>query len=173
MSIVHRFFSVLAGIAWALGILGLIALVFLVMAVVADVFMRYVFNSPILGVRDMMSLFVVVTISAMTPLLMMVEGNITVNFIDYIKGRHLQKIIRVFANGASIVILAILAWRLWVYAQYLEYNNEVTIILLAPVAPWWKASAVLLIYAAFMGFYAIYRNLCLTEHRVETAGGEA
>ncbi len=160
MNRIHGFFAVLAKIAWVLAAIGMVALVFLVVAVVADVFMRYVFNSPIQGVRDLLSLFIVATMSAMMPVLMMVEGNISVNFVDYLKNKQFVLVVRVFANVVTTVVMALLSWQVWKYAAYLAKNEEITIILNAPVAPWWQFAAVMLAYSTLMSVYAIYRVLC-------------
>ena len=91
MNVVHRFFAVTAKISWVLSAVGMVALMLLVTSIVADVVMRFTFNKPITGVRDMLSLFIAAAVSMMLPLLLMLEGNITV-MVSQIA--HLEHVIK-------------------------------------------------------------------------------
>lgn len=159
MNLLHRIFSVADKLAWLLGAAGVAALVVMVLAISADVFMRYVFNNPIDGVRDMQQLFNAVIVSAMLPVLIRYEGNITVNFIDYVKNEKFLKVIRVVAHIAGFVVLVLLTWRLWSYSSYLAVTGERTITLLKPVAPWWRLSSIFVGYATLMCLYDIFYTL--------------
>ena len=170
MNACHRFFSWIDKLAWVLGIFGVSALVVMVVAISADVFCRYFFNNPIEGVRDMQQLFNAFIVSAMMPVLIRCDGNITINFIDYIKKPKFLKVIRIIAHVAAFVVLCLLTYRLWEHSAYMAANNERTITLLRPIAPWWYIASACLGYAALMCLYNIFYAIFPKKTEAVTGG---
>ena len=173
MNACYRFFSWIEKLAWLLGIIGVSALILMVLAISADVVCRYFFNSPIDGVRDLQQLFNAFIVSAMMPILIRCDGNITINFIDYVKKPKFLKVIRIIAHLAAFVLLCLLTYRLWGHAAYMAANNELTIILLRPIAPWWYIASACMGYSALMCLYNIFHAVFPKEEREAASGGAA
>ena len=118
-------FAIIAGLI----LFGLIGLTFL------DVIMRYIFSSPIFGVRDVLEMGMVVVISLGFPFTWRVGGNIVVDLLpDY--GSALLTIVRdLFVRIIGIVIFGLLAWRSWYTAEDAALFNEKTNMIELPFQP--------------------------------------
>jgi len=134
----------LGNISRILALIGLIGLILLSLATIADVFMRYVFNDPITGVRDTYSLFLGIILASSFPLLMAERSNITIRFLGKLLGYRAGKVLDLFGGLATIGFIYLAAARTWSYANELAASNDTTWLLGWQVAPWWKATATLL-----------------------------
>ncbi len=137
----------LANISRILALIGLIGLILLSLATIADVFMRWLFNDPITGVRDTYSLFLGIILASSFPLLMAERGNITIRFLGKLLGYRAGKVMDLFGGLATMGFIYLAASRTWSYANELAENNDTTWLLAWPVAPWWKATATLLFFS--------------------------
>ena len=126
-----------------IGLAGLLALAF---ATVADVLMRWLFNSPITGVRDASSLFVAIVIAASLPSSINAGSNITIRFLGKALGRPWEVSLDIFGNFVTFLTLAAMSWQFWLYAKELGLAKETTWVLGWPVAPWWKCVAIILAF---------------------------
>ena len=131
------------GARWValLGLAGLLALAF---ATILDVFLRWLFNAPITGVRDAASLFVAIVISCALPTCMAERRNITIRFLGKITSRKWGDILEVFGNLFTLIIFALIAWQVWLYANELGAQKEVTMVLGWPLSPWWRGVSIIL-----------------------------
>ena len=151
--------GVIARVSWALAALGIIGLVALSCSIVADVFMRYIFNAPITGVRDMLSLFIAVTIGLMMPVLLMKEGNISVSFIEIVVGRKAGAFFTLMGNIVTVGIFLLISRELYKTARYLGANNETTQVLGVPLEPWWLLVALSFAFSALAALIPITGNI--------------
>ena len=126
-------------------IIGLIGLLLLCLATLADIFMRYLFNSPIVGVRDTYSLFLGIVISSCFPLCTAKQRHITIRFLGTALGERWSKVLDVFGGLVTIIIFSILSWKTWVYTNDLVIGRESSGILGWPLSPFWR------IITCFMG----------------------
>lgn len=120
-----------------IGLAGLLALAF---AIVADVVCRWLFDSPITGVRDAGSLFVAVFIASSLPACTAGRRHITVRFLGKLLGPRWNTVLEIFGNLASLAIFSVMTWQLWLYRDLLAAENESTLLLGWPVAPWWSVA---------------------------------
>jgi TRAP-type C4-dicarboxylate transport system permease small subunit len=134
----------LANISRLLALIGLLGLILLSLATIADVFMRWIFNSPITGVRDTYSLFLGIILASSFPLLMAERGNITIRFLGKMLGYRAGKMLDLLGGLATMGFIYLAASKTWQYANELIVNNDTTWLLMWPTAPWWKATAALL-----------------------------
>lgn len=153
--ILDQFNKLVTRITWGLSIIGMIGLVFLSIAITADVFMRYVFNSPIAGVRDLLSLFIAVCVGFMMPVLLLKEGNIAVQFINILVGKRIGGLLQVIANIATATIFVLFAKETWKAAVYMHSNNEVTQVLGIWLGPWWIVVAICFYFSAIAALVPI------------------
>jgi TRAP-type C4-dicarboxylate transport system permease small subunit len=121
-----------------LALVGLAGLLILAFATVTDALLRWLFNAPITGVRDAAALFVAAAISCSMPICIAERQHITIRFIGMQLGRRGEAALEAFGNLATLVIFALMAWQLWLYANHLSAENETTMVLAWPVAPWWR-----------------------------------
>ena len=158
-AVVDRYITIVSGTAWGLSVVGMVGLVLLSSSIVADVVMRYFFNSPITGVRDMLELFIAVCIGLLMPVLLLKEGNISVSFIVVLVGRRIGALLGAFANIVTLVTFVLIANELWKAANYLARYNEVTPILGVPLGPWWMCVAASMLFAAAAAVVPVLRGL--------------
>jgi len=133
-----------AKISRMLALIGLTGLIGLCLATIADVLMRWIFNDPIVGVRDTYSLFLGIILASCFPLLMAERSNITIRFLGNMLGRRTGKVFDLFGGLMTMVFIFLASYKTWTYAVELAESNDVTWLLHWPIAPWWKATAILL-----------------------------
>jgi len=143
--LVTRLVRVTAGLGIGFGLTALIA------AIVADILMRWLFNSPITGVRDASGLFIAVIAASFFGLLIRQEGNISIKLLGKLVGPRGEIILDIFADTLTLAIMALATFQLWVYADYLALNSETTRVLGWRMAPWWRAAAVLTGFSLLAG----------------------
>ena len=175
-TILNCFNKVVTQITWVLSVIGMIGLVLLSCAIVADVFMRYVFNSPITGVRDLLSLFIAVCVGFMMPVLLLKEGNVAVQFIVVVVGEFVGNIFQILANLVVAVLFLLMGNEVWKAAAYMGQNNEVTQVLSVPLMPWWTLVAICFFFSVIAGLVPIFNGIWKMFHwseAKEARGGEA
>ena len=125
-------------------LVGLASIIGLAFATVADVLMRWLFNSPIVGVRDTASLFVAVAISCSFPICLVERRHITIKFLSKILKSRGNSNLEMFGHFITLLLFAVIAWRLWLYADQLVMENETTKVLGWPIAPWWRGMTLII-----------------------------
>ena len=116
---------------------GAIFLVAMMMITVADVILRALFNLPITGAYDLVQLFLVGTVFLSIPEVFLNDENIVVDFVDHIFGRSAISLLKVIANLAALVFLAVLSWRMIQPALDSIRFNEVSPDLSIPMVVHW------------------------------------
>ena len=79
---------------------------------VIDVSSRALLNRPITGAYDLVQLFLVGTVFLSIPDVFLRDENIAIDFIDHIAGQRAVDLLKVTANLAGFVFLAVLSWRM-------------------------------------------------------------
>lgn len=129
----------------AIALIGLVGLLALASATVLDVLMRWIFNSPIVGLNDTHSLFTALIIASCFPLCIYRRGNITIRFVGNFFGARVRNILDAFGNLVTFIIFLLMAWQFWLYTDQLIEDGETTWVLNWPVSPWWRAVTILII----------------------------
>ena len=137
MSTFKRIEAITGRISRFIALIGLAGLLLLASATVLDVFMRWLFNRPIVGLNDTHSLFTALVIASCFPLCIFSNGNITIRFIGNIIGPKTKAVLDAAGNLVTLVIFALMAWQLWLYTDQLARDGENTWVLNWPVSPWW------------------------------------
>lgn len=128
----------------AIALIGLTGLLLLALATVLDVLMRWIFNSPIVGLNDTHSLFTAVVISSCFPLCIYKGGNITIRFIGNFFGNRVKSILDVFGNLLTLSIFGLMGWQLWLYSDQLAEDGATTWVLSWPISPWWRIATIII-----------------------------
>ena len=131
---------------------SMVAMVFVMLAVTADVFMRYVFNSPIVGVWDLSTMaFAVIIWGPMTQAALK-GSHIALTFLldkfPRLPRLGLQVIISLVTSG----MLGLVSWRLLLHAIHLDETQFVSPTLRIPHAPvtYFAAFACVIMALAFL-----------------------
>ena len=132
-------------VSQGIALVGLACLLFLTFAVVLDVILRWLFNSPIVGVHDASGLLVAIVISASFPVVMAERRNITIRFIGDLLGPRWRDIFDAFGHLIVLIVFGLLTWQIWVYTNELSESNEVTWILGWRFEPWWRFVTIIMI----------------------------
>jgi TRAP-type transport system small permease protein len=104
---------------------------------VADVVLRAVFNLPITGTYDLVQLFLVGTVFLSIPDVFLHDKNIVIDFVDHVFGARGVRGLKLIANLAALVFLAVLFWRMFPPALDSARFNEVSPDLSVPMIVHW------------------------------------
>ena len=120
---------------WILGGFAGVILAALMAVTVIDVVGRYLFNAPLPGSFEITKVMMAALIFAALPAVSRFEQHITIDLLDGITPKGLVRFRQVTINLVCGVALAILCWRLGVYAVQTAEFGDVTEYLRLPRAP--------------------------------------
>jgi TRAP-type C4-dicarboxylate transport system permease small subunit len=140
-------------------VLGLAGILTLAFAIVLDVLARWLFNAPITGVRDLSSLFVAMAIAASFPACIAESQHITIRFFGKLLGPWYEAAFEVFGYLVTAVIFAAMAWQLWLYADSLATEKEVTMILGWALSPWWRIVSAITALCVIIQIFVLVRSV--------------
>ncbi|MDH4291406.1 MAG: TRAP transporter small permease [Dehalococcoidia bacterium] len=114
---------------------AMVAMVFMMLAVSADVFMRFVFRSPILGIWDLSTLAYVVIVWGPMAMAAIKGSHIMLTFL-------VERMPRLPRLGLELVIslvttgmLGMVSWRLLIHAMDMGAKQTLTAVLRIPYEP--------------------------------------
>jgi len=148
MSSFERLEKAVTRITRMIALIGLVGLLTLALGTVLDVMLRWIFNSPIVGLNDTYSLFTALIIASCFPLCIYRRGNITIRFLGNILGSRARHLLDVFGGLVTLIIFSMMAWQLWRYTDQLASDGETTWVLNWPVSPWWRVVSILILICA-------------------------
>lgn len=120
---------------WTLGIVAS-AILFAMMALAfVDVWGRYLLRQPVFGGYEVTEFMMGVLIFASLPLLCAREGHVTIDILDHVIPKRLTRWQRLLVNLVSAGALGVMSWQLYLQSKLLAGNNEVTMTLKIPHAP--------------------------------------
>ena len=120
---------------WILGGFAGVVLAALMVVTVVDVIGRYLFNAPLPGSFEVTKIMMAALIFAALPAVSRFEQHITIDLLDGITPRRLVRFRQIAINLICAIALAILCWRLWIYAVQTAEFGDVTDYLQLPRAP--------------------------------------
>lgn len=127
-----------------ISLIGLFGLLLLSCIIMGEVFLRSVFDYPILGVSDISQLLVVVVVASCFPLVSAEKRHIKIQVLGKLLGSRAHDWLEAFSSFVALVFFALLTWQLWLYSNELAAASETTWIILMPTAPWWRAATCLM-----------------------------
>lgn len=140
-----RCLAVTKRVSRTIALIGLAGLLLLASATVVDVLLRWLFNSPIVGLNDTYAMFAAIIIASSFPLCVAERGNVTIRFVGKVLGSRMSNLLDAFGNSVACIIFALMAWQLWLYTDQLFQDGETTWVLNWPVSPWWRIVSILVI----------------------------
>jgi TRAP-type C4-dicarboxylate transport system permease small subunit len=102
---------------------------------VIDVIARDVLSGSIVGAFEVTEILMGILVFSGVPLVTAAEGHVAVTLFDGLIGPRLRVVQRACVNLICVVVLALLAWRLWDVAEKLAAYNDITLFLRIPLAP--------------------------------------
>lgn len=124
------------------------ALLLVCAAVLVDVSLRWVLNRPLHGLEDLTALVITVAVAACLPAGYALGTHITVRVTGRALGPRGAAWLDAFGQAFTLAFAALVAWQLVVYAGDVAVRKS--LILGLPIAPAWRAAAVLLVLAALV-----------------------
>jgi len=124
---------------------GMLALVAFVLMTIADVLMRWLFNSPINGVADAGPLIVAIVAAAFFPLSLAGRHHVSIGFLGSFLGTRATIWLEAFAALVTWVFFILLAWQIVRYTVELRQLGQTTWVVQIPIAPWWVVVSAFLV----------------------------
>lgn len=115
--------------------IGQVVLVFMVLLTVADVFLRYVFNRPILGSYELTEFMMAILVFSTIGYTMAVKGHVVVDLVFTKLPQRTRDILECITSFIAFLLFAIVAWRNALQAGTAWQRNDVTAELFIPISP--------------------------------------
>lgn len=144
---------------------ALIGLIVITGATLLDVLLRFLFNSPLYGLNDVISLAMPVVISGCFPAGLALRSNICIRFLGDALGQRAALWFEVFGDLMLTVFVAVIAWQVTIYAG--ELGSRETPLLGWPVQPTWYVVSVMVGLAIAVGVVHLIDSI------IVAAGGGA
>ena len=118
----------------ALVVFASIVLFVIMWLTVVDVILRYN-NISITGLFEVIEVLMGILVFAGVPIITAKDGHVAVTILDTFVGRRLRLVQKISVNLICVTVLSTFAWLLWVKADGLAGNNDVTLFARIPLAP--------------------------------------
>jgi TRAP-type C4-dicarboxylate transport system permease small subunit len=139
VDLVVRQVALWGGGAMLLGLMGL---------TVADVTLRYFFNAPLYGARDVAKLMLLVMVALSVAYSARTGGQVVIEFFSRRMGPRLAVISEAGARLATLAMLAVLSRQLWISGGHAAAFGETSMALEIPYGPFYRFLAFgMLLYA--------------------------
>jgi len=129
------FEKAVTGISSVFNMVASAALVLMMVLSCADIFMRYLFNSPITGTYDLVGLSGAVLASFAMPYTMLKKGHVAVEILIQSLSRGKQLVVESFSHLLGISLFLVLVWQAILLSRDMKAAGEVTPTLLLPFYP--------------------------------------
>ena len=123
------------------------ALVLMMVLSCADIFMRYLFNSPITGTYDIVGLSGAVLAAFAMPYTMLKKGHVAVELLVQSLSRGKRMVVETFSHLLGISLFLMLVWQALLLSRDMKAAGEVTPTLLLPFYP--------IVYCMAVCFFAL------------------
>lgn len=115
--------------------IGQFTLVFMVLLTVTDVFLRYIFNRPILGSYELTEFMMAILVFSTIGYTMAIKGHVVVDLVFTQLPQRARDILECITSFIAFILFAIVAWRNALQAGITWERNDVTAELFIPVSP--------------------------------------
>lgn len=102
---------------------------------VVDVIGRYIFSAPLTGAGELTELLLAATIFLGLPAVSLNNEHVTVDLVTDRLAQRLQPWRKAAIGLVSALVLVVVAWRIWVYADQIAAYGGSTSSLRIPIAP--------------------------------------
>lgn len=128
-------FSVAPKLLRALGLVMCVLLFALMILTTIDVTGRYVFDNPLPGTVEYTELGLGILVFGSLPLVTARQEHITIDIFDFLLRARRKYVQQICVNALGCAITAFIAWRIFVKAEELASNGDLSINMQLPLAP--------------------------------------
>lgn len=132
------------GSRW-LALIGLIGMVVVALVIIADVLLRWLFNSPVDGVAEVSRLIVAVAIASFFPMALADRHHISIEFLGAWLGPRAQVWLDLLAHVVTSFFFLVLGWQFILYTLEINESGETTWLLGWQVTPWWAVATLFML----------------------------
>src|SRR5665213_1510230 len=150
---------------------GVITMLFLAFGTIADVLLRWLFNSPISGFNEILSMGLAIAISATFPAGAAQRVNLTVDFLSRRVSPRDLGWLKVGGAAALLLFYALLSWRIGVYAYDLNARHAITVYLNIPMGPVIALVSVFVAVSALVQIVALLVTIKYALHGIPEPAG--
>ena len=116
-------------------LIGQFSLVVMVLLTVTDVFLRYVFNRPILGSYELTEFMMAILVFSSIGYTMAVKRHVVVDLVVTKLSQRARDILECFTSLIAFILFSIVTWRNVLQAGTAWERNDVTAELFIPISP--------------------------------------
>jgi len=127
--------KVLTPVIPVIGGIGSILILVAMLLTVADVIGRRFLNHPVPGSYEISSMILVIVVFSTVTYCQLLKGHVSIDILVSRLDQKKQDIINIFVYIIFLVVIAILTWRLYIFAVETFHKNEVSGTILLPVYP--------------------------------------
>jgi TRAP-type C4-dicarboxylate transport system permease small subunit len=130
-----RLATTLAWLERGLTVIAAVLVMALMAVTVVDVLGRYLLGIPLPGGFEVTEAMLAVLVFASLPVIEAREQHIVIDLLDPLYSERVRRVRTLILYAVSMIILALLTWRLGVKAATLHRDGETSAILEMPLAP--------------------------------------
>jgi TRAP-type transport system small permease protein len=145
LAALERLEATIAGWSRNVAVIGVLALLVISVATLADVLLRWIANTPIRGLNDILMVTAPVVIAACLPLVIARRENISIRMFGELLGTRALLWLDVFGSLLLLAFVTLVGWQLIIYTVELGRSNRTTWQILIPVAPFWTVATSLVL----------------------------
>ncbi len=146
------------GTPW-LALIGLIGLVAVAMVIIADVLLRWLFNSPVDGVAEISRLVVAISVASFFPMALADHHHISIKFLGAGLGPRAQLWLDLLAHLATSFFFVVLGWQFILYTLEISESGETTWLLGWNVTPWWTVTTLFMLICIPIQGLVLYHQI--------------
>ena len=145
------------GVSFAVALTSAVCLVIMVLLIVVDVFLRKMFNSPILGSYEIVQYLLMVTVFASFAFTQSEKGHIRVTMFTNLLPWRLHSAFSALGEILGAGLIFMLAYAAALQAQYVRSEGVVSDVLKFSITPFFWVEAVSM---AVFGFVLLFDSAC-------------
>ena len=153
-----------------IALIGALAILGMASAVVVDVLMRWIFNSPILGVDDFGAYNLAVIVASFFPICLVGGHFVTIRFVGKLMGERRALWLEAFGGVATLLVFMLFAWQFFRFTLYdVTLTGLATPVLEIPQAPWWWVVTTIIVLCVPIQLVVLAETFLRAVHGVPRA----
>lgn len=139
-------------------LIGAIGVMVIAGSIVADVLMRWIFNSPILAVDDLNPFNIGIVIASFFPLCLVGKHLVTIRFLGRALGTCSHLWLEVIGSSLTLFIMTLYAWQFVRFSIGVTNNGLASGVLEVPQAPWWWIVSIIVVISVVVQVGVLIRD---------------
>lgn len=131
-------------------LIGAIGVMVIAGSIVADVLMRWLFNTPLLIVDDLNPFNIGIVIASFFPLCLVGKHLVTIRFLGRALGNRSHLWLEVLGGLFTLFIMTLYAWQFLRFSIDVSKTGLASGVLEVPQAPWWWSISILVVISVIV-----------------------